>query len=120
MAATANKPVERLFPFVVRARKILVGREALARSKRRLQWVLIATDLSENGREQVLKEFAEYPIVQRFTSAEFEKFFDVRKAKVLGFEKSTLAKSIYAELKESRINHPVKQSAPKHERGATG
>jgi hypothetical protein len=85
----------------------MVGREALARNKRNLQWVLITTDLSEGSREQVLKDFAAYPIVQHFTSADFEKFFAARNAKVVGFAKSTLAKSIYAELKESRINKPA-------------
>ena len=33
------KPVERLFPFVLRSRILLVGREALRRNKRRLHFV---------------------------------------------------------------------------------
>ena len=44
--------------------------------------------------------------MQKYTSAELEKYFGARNAKVLGFEKSTLAKSIYAELKEARLNDP--------------
>ena len=105
-SASASR-AERLFPFVMRARKLLVGREALARSKSQLQWVLISTDISESSRNQALKDFAAYPVVQHFVSADFEKFFGVRNAKVLGFAKSTLAKSIYAELKASRINKPL-------------
>jgi hypothetical protein len=96
----------------VRARKLLVGRETLARSKSKLQWVLIATDISEGSRADVLRDFADYPIVQHFTSADFERLFSVRNAKVLGFAKSTLAKSIYEELKQSRINKPAAQSTP--------
>jgi hypothetical protein len=105
--ASAEKPVERLFPFAVRARKILVGRETLARSKSKLQWVLIATDISEGSRDQLLEDFSNYPIVQQFASTDFERLFGARNAKVIGFVKSTLAKSIYSELKESRINKPV-------------
>ena len=107
--SVAGKAVERLFPFVVRARKLLVGRDALARNKSKLQWVLISSDISEGSRDQVLKDFSDYPIVQHFASADFERFFNVRNAKVLGFAKSTLAKSIYSELKEYRINKPAEQ-----------
>ena len=103
-----SQPGERLFPFVLRARKLIVGRETLVRSNRQLQWVLISTDISENGKNEILQNFRNYPIVQHYTSADFEKFFNVRNAKVLGFVKSTLAKSIYAELKDWRINNEEK------------
>jgi len=101
---------ERLFPFVIRARKLLIGRETLARNLSRLQFVLITTDISENSRAEILQSFSNYPIIQRYTAADLEKHFGIRKAKVIGFEKSTLAKSLYAELKESRINKPEKKS----------
>ena len=58
------KPVERLFPFVMRSRILLIGRETLLRSKSNLHFVLITDDLSENGRDQVLSDFSYYPIVQ--------------------------------------------------------
>jgi hypothetical protein len=102
----SGKSVERLFPFVVRARMLLVGRETLARSKRQLQCVLISEDISDGTKQEVLRDFKDYPIIQHFQSAQFEEFFGVRKAKVVGFKKSSLAKSIYAELKEFRINAP--------------
>ena len=101
------KPVERLFPFVLRTRILLVGRETLAHSKSRLHFVLITTDISENSREQILKEFTHYPIVQHYAEADLEKYFGVRGAKVIGFAKSGLAQSIYAELKQHRINRPA-------------
>ncbi|MGZ8938146.1 MAG: hypothetical protein ACXW32_02930 [Limisphaerales bacterium] len=103
---TAGKGAERLFPFVVRARMLLVGRDTLARNKRSLQCILISEDISPNSKEEVMRDFKDYPILQRYQSAQFEQFFKVRNAKVVGFKKSSLAKSIYGELKEFRVNTP--------------
>ena len=104
----AAGPVERLFPFVLRARILLVGRETLLRSKSKLHFVLITDDLAEQSRKEILSEFAHYPIIQRYTSAELEQFFGLQGTKVLGFAKSGLAQSLYAEMKEHRINKPAK------------
>ena len=102
------KPVERLFPFVMRARNLLVGRDTLRRSKSKLHFVLITHDLSEQSRVEVLADFAHYPVVQHYTSEELEGFFGLKGTKVIGFEKSGLAQSVYAELKEHRLNKPAK------------
>lgn len=107
--SASAKSVERLFPFVVKSRGLIVGREALARSKSKLHFVLITTDLSPNSRSQILADFAHYPVVERYIEADLEKFFGVKGAKVVGFQKSGLAQSIYAELKEYRINRPVQK-----------
>lgn len=101
------RPVERLFSFVLRSRILMVGRDTLALRKGKLQFVLIANDLSETSRTEILSDFAHYPVVQHYTAAELEKFFGIRGAKVIGFEKSGLARSLYTELKEHRINRPV-------------
>jgi hypothetical protein len=106
-----SKPVERLFPFVLRSRALIPGRDQLTRSKRRLHFVLITTDLPEAGRDRILAEFAHYPVVQRYTSADLEAFFGLKGTKVIGFKKSTLAQSVYAELKAHRLNSPVPGSA---------
>jgi hypothetical protein len=107
MEGKATSPsAERLFPFVLRSRILLVGREALLRSKRHLHSVLITTDLSENSRAEILKVFGHYPVVQHYTAADLERFFGLRGAKVIGFKKSDLAQSVYAELKSYRINRP--------------
>jgi hypothetical protein len=100
------KPVERLFPFVLRARILIVGREQIARAKGRLHFVLITRDLSEGSREEILRDFAHYPVVQRYLPEELEKFFGIKGAKVVGFQKSGLAQSIYREMKGDRINTP--------------
>jgi hypothetical protein len=108
-AATA-KPVERLFPFVLRSRNLLAGRETLLCSKSKLHFVLITTDISENSRTEILSDFAHYPIVQHYRSEDLDKHFGLKGAKVIGFAKSGLAQSLYAELKQHRINRPPKQS----------
>jgi len=41
--------VERLFPFVIRSRCLIVGGASLLRSKSRLHFVLITEELSENA-----------------------------------------------------------------------
>jgi len=102
-----TKPVERLFPFVLKARTLIVGRDTLVRSKSNLHFILITTDISENSREQILKDYAHYPVVQHYTEADVEKFFALKGTKVLGFAKSGLAQSIYAEMKQHRINKPA-------------
>ena len=111
---TPAKSVERLFPFVVKSRAFIVGRDILARSKSNLHFILITTDISENSREQILADYTHYPVVQCYTEADLEKFFAVKGTKVLGFTKSGLAQSIYAELKPHRINKPVesKRNSP--------
>jgi hypothetical protein len=101
------KPVERLFPFVIRSRGLLVGRDTLWRSKSSLHFVLITHDISEHSRAEVLSGFAHYPVVQHYTSAELEQFFGLKGTKLIGFKKSGLAQSIYAELKQHRLNKPV-------------
>jgi hypothetical protein len=100
------RPVERLFSFVLRSRILIVGRDTLARSKSRLHFVLITHDLSETSRAEILSDFAHYPVVQHYTAEELEKFFGIKGAKVIGFKKSDLAQSLYAELKKHRINGP--------------
>ncbi len=110
--ATSNTPapahpVERLFPFVLKTKALLIGRDTLRANKGKLHFVLITTDIAETSREEVLKDFTHYPVVQFFTGADLERCFKVRGAKAIGFTKSGLAQSIYAELKPYRINQPM-------------
>jgi hypothetical protein len=108
------KNVERLFPFVVKTRGLLVGRDTLRANKNKLHFVLITEDIAEASREEVLKDFSHYPVVQHFTGADLEKFFNVKGARAVGFTKSGLAQSIYAELKSFRLNKPeVKPTPPR-------
>jgi hypothetical protein len=106
------KPVERLFPFVLKTRGLVVGRDALRANRGKLHFVLITTDIAEIHRDEVLKDFTHYPVVQHFTAADLEKFFNVKGSKAVGFLKSGLAQSIYAELKEHRLNKPPHVPTP--------
>lgn len=99
--------VEQLFEIAVTSKLLLIGREALRRNKSHLHFVLIATDIIANHRAEVLTDFKHYPVVQHFTAADFERLFQIKGAKTVGFAKSELAKSIYAELKPYRINEPL-------------
>jgi hypothetical protein len=83
----------------------------LRRSKSKLHFVLITHDLSEQSRAQVLSDFTHYPVVQHYSSAEVEQFFGLKGTKVIGFAKSGLAQSVYAQLKQYRLNKPVKPQA---------
>ena len=112
IASEQPKPVERLFPFVLKSRILLVGRDTLHRRKGRLHFVLITADISERSRAEILSEFDHYPIVQTFTTLDLEKFFGIKGAKVIGLMKSDLAQSIYAELKSYRINRPPQPREP--------
>ena len=104
--ADSARPVERLFPFVLRSRNLIAGRETLLRSKSKLHFILITTDISENSRTEILAEFVHYPVVQHYQTEDLEKHFGLKGAKVIGFAKSGLAQSLYAELKQHRINQP--------------
>ena len=44
-------PVERMFPFVLKTRALLVGRDTLRANKGKLHFVLITTDIAEASRE---------------------------------------------------------------------
>jgi hypothetical protein len=103
------KPVERLFPFVLRAGILLIGRDKLRHNKGKLHFVLITDDIAESHRSEILLDFKHYPVVQHYMAADLEKFFKIKGAKAIGFAKSGLAQSIYAELKEYRINRPEPQ-----------
>ena len=102
----AAKPVERLFPFVLRSRILIAGRDTLLRSKSKLHFVLITTDISEKSRGKILSEFAHYPVVQHYQMHDLKSHFGLEGAKVVGFAKSSLAQSLYAELKQYRVNKP--------------
>ena len=106
------KNVARLFPFVLKTRSLIVGRDSLRANKGKLHFVLITEDIAEASREEVLRDFTHYPVVQHFTTADLEKFFNTKGAKAVGFLKSGLAQSIYAELKAHRINQHLHSPKP--------
>ena len=111
-SSSPARPVERLFPFVLKTRGLVIGRDALRANRGKLHFVLITEDIGEANREEVLRDFTHYPVVQHFLAADLEKFFNAKGFKAVGFLKSGLAQSIYAELKEFRINKPAHVPTP--------
>ena len=79
-------PVERMFPFVLRSRGFLIGKHVIARSKSRLHFVLVTTTFPPASLQAVLSDFANYPVVQHFTSADLEKHFPVKDLRIVGTE----------------------------------
>ena len=106
------KPVERLFPFAVRARVIVPGGDSVARLTRKLEFVLIATDLAARSRSELERKLREVPYFVCYTSAELQQLFSIPGAKVLGFKKSDIARSIRRELKESQVAGAEAESEP--------
>ncbi len=102
--------IEQLLTLALESRLLLIGREAVRKNKSHLHFVLITTDIVANHRDEVLAENRHYPVVQHFTAADFARLFKIEGAKTVGFAKSELAKSIYAELKPHRINEPLHPS----------
>ncbi len=68
-----------------------------------MHFLLVTSDLSAASLHQVLSEYRDYPVLQHFTSKELEQHLGIDKPKVVGFRKSSLSQSLYAELKEYRI-----------------
>jgi hypothetical protein len=81
---------------------IVPGGDSVARLTRKLEFVLIATDLAARSRSELEHKLGEVPYFICYTSAELQQFFSIPGAKVLGFKKSDIARSIRRELKESQ------------------
>ena len=93
----STRPVERLFPFVLRAGILMIGRDTLSRNKGKLHFVLITEDISERVRAEVLAEFTHYPVLQHYVPADLEKFFGIKGAKTIGVILADGRRSEYAD-----------------------
>ena len=101
-----QSPVERLFPFALRARAVVVGESLLARLKKKLHFILITEDISEHRIEEICRQYSHLPILQCYSVDSIESHFGFKNTKVLGFKKGSLAVSIHKELKKTakRLN----------------
>jgi hypothetical protein len=92
-----------LFLPVLRAKILLIGRDTVTRNKRKLHFVLITEDISERVRApEIPRGLQALPGIAVLRGVGLGKAFRVKGAKTIGFTKSGLAQSIYAELKEHR------------------
>ncbi len=98
MTPSSSKPVERLFPFALRSRILVVGRQALWSSRKHLQFILITHDLSTQSRRKVLQDYPHHPIIEHYRSEDLLHHFGLQGTKILGFKKSALAQSLLREL----------------------
>ena len=98
--------VERLYPFALRARVVVVGEALLNKLRKKLHFILVTRDLSEKRLSEMLRSYSETPILQIYETENIEEHFGFKNTKILGFKKSSLAVSIYRELKEKaeRLN----------------
>ena len=104
--------VEKLLPFVLRAKLLVMGRERLRRLRKRLHFVWISTDISENSRREILRDLAGCPVVQAGRSSDFEEWLGLHNTKVLGLRKSSLAREVFRHLKPWVIRVADGASAP--------
>lgn len=98
--------VERLFPFALRARVIVVGESLLMRLKKKLHFILVTEDISQHRVAEICRQYSSLPILQCYSVEDIETHFGFRNTKVLGFKKGSLAVSIHKELKKTakRLN----------------
>jgi len=107
------KPVERLFPFALRARIVATGEQTLKAIRKKIGFLLLTEDISLSRVHQILKQFPGIPVYQRYTSEDFKTFFGYQQTKVIGFRKSALTSSILKEFKSLGLSAlQGKNSAP--------
>ena len=97
---TTRAAVERLYPFALRARVVVVGEALLNKLRKKLHFILVTHDLSEKRLSEMLRSYKGTPILQIYETEHIEEHFGFKNTKVLGFKKSSLAVSIYRELKD--------------------
>ncbi len=93
------EPFEKLAPFMVRARIVVVGRERLARLRKKLAFVLVTEDISANSLRKILECFP-CDVVRVFLAPDLERMFGYRNTKVVGFRRSDLARAARRALAE--------------------
>ena len=106
MAADVPDRFEKLAPFALRARVLVVGRERLTRMRKRLAFVIMTRDLADNSRREMLRRLEGVQVVHALTAPDLERLFGLGNTKVVGFSRSTLATSLLRALREAEISAP--------------
>ena len=94
--------LDKLAPFVQRAKCCEKGREKLHRTQRTLAFILLAEDISENSRKEALRNFA-CPVYQALTGEEITRRFGLENAKLVGFRQGGLSSQLEAAFAGCRI-----------------
>lgn len=95
--------IETLAPFCRRAGIIISGRKKLEMMGKKLSFILVTQDLSENSLNDALNTYLNCPVVQWGTAEDIERLFGLTNTKILGFKTSTLSDQIFDELKDERL-----------------
>lgn len=98
--------VTRLYPFALRSRVVVTGRPALRANRRNLHFLIVTEDITAEGRDAAITEFSHVPVVQLHRAEETAALFGRADVRVIGFLRSAISQSIYAELKPHRIATP--------------
>ncbi len=94
-----SEKLDKLAPFALRSRQVVVGRERLVQLRNRLAFVLMTTDMSERSRRELTPIFP-CPQVCALTSADIVRLFGFHNTKLLGFRRGSLANAILLALRE--------------------
>jgi len=97
------KDPARLYPFARRARALVRGRHAVCNARKRLQFVLVTTDISARSRREIVKECEGIPMIEYMCTDEVEQHFGMENTRIVGFLKSPIAKSLMDELSAHRF-----------------
>ena len=102
----ADQPAKdpaRLYPFARRARVLLRGRHAVCNARKRIQFVLVTTDISARSRREIVGECEGIPMIEYMVTDEVELHFGMENTRIVGFLKSPIAKSLMDELSAHRF-----------------
>ena len=102
MEREVYEEIQKLAPFVLRAHLVETGRQRLLQNRNKLAFLLVTEDLSENSRDEALKEFP-CPIYQALTSEEVESLFNFHGTKMVGFRRNALSGNVQRCLKGCHI-----------------
>lgn len=92
---------EKLLPFAIRAGMPIAGRYKLSRLAKKLAFVWITEDLSENSVQEVKNSLRFCPVI-RFGNVDYvTEQLHFNNTKIIGFKKSSISNSLLKALKEA-------------------
>lgn len=94
--------LKKLSPFAVRAGIAETGRQRLLQHRNKLAFLLITEDISENSRDEVIRDFA-CPVYQALTMELVGELFGFKGTKIIGFRRNVLSTQIQRLVQEGHI-----------------
>jgi len=94
MSRSDLSEIDGILPFAFKSGAVVIGRNSLSRARKKLLFLLITTDISDNSRNEILNQFSELPVVELYHSTELADRFGLHNCKVLGFKNSGITQRI--------------------------